>query len=181
VNVLDVVLILVIVGSLAAGLIKGLVSELISMAGVIGGIVLGLEWGPGLAVRLGRWVHPSAAAQTVGFVAVFLGVLIVAAFLAWGIGKLVSASPLSPGNRVAGGLFGLVRGFLLALIAVLGLALFLDAETPVLRDSRLTPLLGSGARVLAPLLPEAPRGILERQLDRLPRRGLELPLRENVV
>jgi membrane protein required for colicin V production len=180
-NVLDIVLLLIVVGSLAAGLIKGLVSELISVLGVAAGIVLGLEWGPDLALLLGRWIRPEAAARTVGFVVVFLGALLLAGFLSWVLGKLVSASPLSPGNRMAGGVFGLARGLLLALIVVMGLGLFLDAETALLRDSRLTPYLGSGARALAPLLPQAPRAVLEEHLDRLPRRERQIQLREDVV
>ena len=180
-NVLDILLILVIVGSLAAGLIKGLVSELISLLGVVGGIVLGLEFGPRVAGELVRWIRPAGAAEAVGFVVVFLGTLIVAAVLAWILGKVVSASPLGPGNRIAGGLFGLVRGLLLCTVAVLGLTLFLDAQSPALRDSRLAPLLGSGAELLAPLLPEKPREILERRLDQLPQRGTEPLLREDVV
>jgi hypothetical protein len=72
--------------------------------------------------------------------------------------------------------FGLVRGALIGLVLTLGLTLFLDPGTSFLTESRITPHLARGARLLAPLLPDGTREVLLDRLDALPEEPREVTI-----
>jgi membrane protein required for colicin V production len=166
-NAFDVILVLIVVVSTIAGLAKGLVREVFSLAGVLLGILLALIFGPGLSLFLERWIPYESAAYAAAFVLVFLLTMVAAALVAALVTKVLSVANLGFYNRLLGGAFGFVRGAVIGLVLILGLTLFLDADSPLVRESRLTPQLAWGARGLAPLLPETIRGVLLDRLDRL--------------
>jgi len=170
-NELDVALLAVIAVSVVAGLLKGLVREIISLVGVLVGILLALLLAPSASLTVARWIHHDVAAYAVAWVAIFVATLVLATLIGAALNRVIGFAHLSFANRVLGGLFGLARGMLIALVIVLGLTLFLDQSAPLLADSRVLPRMVWGARLMAPLLPEQPRQVLLDRLDYLP----ELP------
>jgi membrane protein required for colicin V production len=93
--------------------------------------------------------------------------MIVTAIVAVLITKVLDFAQLGFYNRLLGGAFGLLRGAAIGLVLILGLTLFLDAESPLIRESRLAPRLAWGARGIAPLLPGTIRAVLLDRLDAL--------------
>jgi len=170
-NPFDIILLVILVVSLIAGLAKGLVREVFSLAGVLLGILVAFLGASSLADVLGRWIAYESAAYAAAFVLLFVVTMVVAGILGILLTKVLDLASLGFLNRLLGGAFGLARGFLIGLVLALGLTLFLDADAPLLRDSRFVPDLAGGARVLAPLLPEGPRRVLLDRLDILERRS----------
>jgi membrane protein required for colicin V production len=115
---LDWVVFAVLALSVLLGLLRGLVYEVLAVLNWLAAFLLA-QW---LAARVGALLPLPAMGESiqyaVGFVAVFVGVLIVGGLLAWLVKKLVHATGLAPVDRALGGVFGLVRGA----IAVLALA-----------------------------------------------------------
>jgi membrane protein required for colicin V production len=169
-NAFDVILVLIVAVSTIAGLAKGLVREVFSLVGVLLGILLALVLSADLSVFLGRWIPYESAAYAAAFILVFVLTMVAAAIVAALVTKVLTVANLGFYNRLLGGLFGLVRGAVIGLVLMLGITLFLDADSPLVRDSRLAPQLAWSARGIAPLLPESVRGVLLDRLDTLDRR-----------
>lgn len=167
-NSFDVVLLLIMALSLGAGLMKGLIHEVFSLVGVILGILIALILGPQLTPVLGRWIPYESAAYAAAFLLIFIGVLLATSLVGALLTKVLDVAHLGFYNRVLGGAFGFIRGVLIGLILAIGLTLFLDPGTEFLTESKITPRLAWGAKVLAPLLPEHPRKVLLERLEDLP-------------
>jgi membrane protein required for colicin V production len=178
VNVFDYLLLAIVAVSLAAGLLKGLVRELFSLLGLVLGILLALVLAPGLARELDRVIPNHSAAYAASFLLLFVATIILSGLAAHFMMKLVEIARLGMVNRILGGVFGLVRGVLTAMILALGLTLLFDPDTPFLAESRVTPHLEFGARALAPFLPQDAREALLRHLEQLPveREGYEVAI-----
>lgn len=167
-NSFDVVLLLIMALSMGTGLMKGLVREVFSLVGAILGILIALILGPQLTPFLERWIPYESAAYAVAFLLVFIAVLLATSLVGALLTKVLDVAHLGFYNRILGGTFGFIRGVIIGLILAIGLTLFLDPGTAFLTESKLTPRLAWGARVLAPLLPEHPREVLLERLEYLP-------------
>jgi membrane protein required for colicin V production len=170
VNPLDIILLALVAVSLAAGLFKGLIREVFSLVGLVLGILVALVLAPVVAPTLERVIVIKSAAYAAAFLLLFVATLIVAGLLGALLTRLIEVARLGGMNRLLGGIFGLVRGVLTAMILALGLTLLFDPQTPLLAESRVLPHLEFGARLLAPLLPEGAREELLQHLEALPPR-----------
>jgi membrane protein required for colicin V production len=68
---------------------------------------------------------------------------------------LIEASGLSLADRGLGGLFGLARGVVIVLAAVILCSMTAIPQQPFWKDALLSPLAEAGARTLKPFLPAA--------------------------
>lgn len=125
--------------SLLVGLWRGLVFELMGLAGWVVAYVLAQLWTPEMSqyVRVGE--PGSALHHGSAFVACFVLVLIVWSLLARLVRLLVRATPLTGVDRAFGGVFGLLRGLLVLLVAAT-----LVSFTPVARSKPWTESRGAG-------------------------------------
>ena len=116
------ILVLVIIGiSCLLGLVRGLVKEALSLAFWIGAVVLGVIFSD----EVGQWVAqrvnlgPNPAVQKVlGFVAIFIVVVFGGGLISNMTSRLFNAVGLGAADRALGGLFGIVRGFVIVAILV---------------------------------------------------------------
>ena len=167
-NLFDLLIILIVGISFLVGIRKGLVYEIFALVGVFLGILIALIVSPRLVPFFVRWIPFEAASYALGFLLVFVATMLLTGVVANLLTKALNIVHLGFYNRLLGGAFGLGRGVIIGLIVTLGLALFLEPDSTVLAESRVTPRLAWGARVLAPLLPEGIREMLLDRLDRLP-------------
>ena len=167
-NLFDALIILIVGISFLLGIRKGLVHEIFALVGVFLGILIALIVSPKLAPVLEGWIPFESASYAVSFLLVFVATMLLTAMVANVLTKTLNIAHLGFYNRLLGGAFGLARGVIIGLIVTLGLALFLEPDSTLLTESRVTPRLAWGARALAPLLPEGIREILLDRLDRLP-------------
>jgi membrane protein required for colicin V production len=152
VNLLDVAFLLVLIVSVVGGLVRGLIREVLGLVGLVLGFVLAVLLAPAVAPHLEKWmVH--AAAYAVAFLGLFFFMVIVAGILGNLLTRFMETIHLSCLNRLAGGLFGLVRGALLIIVLFWGLLFFVDHPERMMNRSRLAPLVYRGAQWFGGILP----------------------------
>lgn len=144
--------------SALVGLLRGLMRELISIAGWIAAFVLATLFAGDAA----RWMPESLGpllAGLLGFLAVFVGVLLVAFFLGLILSLLVRAAGLGFADRMLGAAFGLVRGVVIVLVAVLLAGLTPLPQEAFWKQAVLSGPVETAALSLKPFLPE---GVAQR-------------------
>lgn len=151
-NWLDSILIGIVALSILTAVLKGFFRELIALATFVTALVfaaLGYRWAAGWFESLTR-SHLIALAA--GFLALFLGTLLVGAAIAALVHQLIKSAGLEPFDRLLGGLFGLVRGVLIDCVLLMVLVAF-AIKPQTIQESVLAPYVTAGARVMALLMP----------------------------
>jgi membrane protein required for colicin V production len=150
----DFALLLILAVSMGIGLWRGFVVEVLSLTVWIAAFWLSMGFGEDVAQKL-TVVEQASARLLLGYAGVFIAVLLAGGLLTWLIGKVIANTGLSGTDRVLGLGFGLMRGLVLACVAVL-----LMGFTPLPQDawwqqSRLLPSVQRGAEWMAEFLPAA--------------------------
>ncbi len=171
----DFALLLILAVSMGIGLWRGFVVEVLSLTVWVGAFWLSMGLGQDVAARL-TFVEQLSARLLLAYAGVFIAVLLVGGLLTWLIGKVIANTGLSSTDRVLGLGFGLLRGVVLACVAVL-----LMGFTPLPRDawwgeSRLLPGAQRGAEWMKTFLPPAAAG----EIDFGPARTATPPLEPGV-
>jgi membrane protein required for colicin V production len=118
-NWLDIVIIVVLLGSAVGGFANGLIKSVLSLVGLIVGIVLAGHYYASLAGYL-TFISDQNTARIVAFIIIIVAVGIIASILAAIITKLVSAISLGCLNRLGGAAFGIIIGgaFIAAILSI---------------------------------------------------------------
>lgn len=151
-NALDWVVLMLLAISAIAAFMRGLVRSLVALAGMVAAILLGALYAPRLAVVFVRFIKPFAMAQVVAFLAIALVVYLIAALIGRLLRGAVSAVGLGFFDRLAGALFGLVRGVLF-LAALLIPAAPLLAHLAVAKTSFTLPYLLQASHGISFVMP----------------------------
>jgi membrane protein required for colicin V production len=152
---LDAVVAAVLISSIIISVIRGLVREILSVLGWIAAFVVANRFAENLAVMLPAAVPGVTVRLITAFAILFIGTLIIAALVSAAIGMLLKASGLVLADRGLGGLFGLARGVLIILTAVILAGLTTLPRQPYWRESFSAPLAEQAVRSIKPLLPDA--------------------------
>ena len=145
-NWLDIVFLIVLISSVAEGLQKGFARTALGLAAVIVGLVCGL-WFYGTVGALFH-VGPTLA-NVLGFLVIFVGVIILGALLGALIARLLKMIHLSWLDRLAGGAFGVLRGALVCAVIVAVMMAFSSKPPPSpVANSRLAPYVMGTARIM---------------------------------
>ena len=135
------------------GALRGLVFEVLALAGWFVAYFAAGWIAPSLAPHLPLATSGAALNSAAAFVIAFIAVLIV-----WGLGArlirtLVHSTPLRPGDRLLGAVFGVLRGIVVLLVVTLAVGF-----TPIARSSAWAESAGASAlnallRSARPMLP----------------------------
>ncbi len=154
-TIFDYLVLFVLVSSVIISTLRGLVKEILSLLGWIVAFVVANAYGAQLAPMLPD-VLPGATARLIAaFVILFLGVRILMGLLSLAIGALIAATGLSLADRGLGGLFGLARGIVIVLFAVILCGMTSIPQQDFWRNALLSPMAETGARTVKPFLPAA--------------------------
>jgi membrane protein required for colicin V production len=150
---IDLTMLVVLALSVVAGMLRGLVSEVMSLAGWVVAWLLAQAWALDVAAALHIGVPGGQLARLAGLAITFVATLLAWRVLTWLLQQVIHATPLAPLDRLLGACFGVVRGGLILLVAVVMLGL-----TPMARQASWQVSTGvrwlTGAQaVLAPWLP----------------------------
>ena len=158
-NWLDVILGLIIIGSIARGAQKGILQMGIGMMATVLGLVLAL-WSYRTAGGLFiDWVSSRMVANFLGFILVFLGVIVAGSIISRILTKMFKWIGLGWFNRLMGGAFGLLRGALIATVLLMVFMAFAPGNPPrSVYDSSLSPYLMEFADVISSVAPADLRG-----------------------
>jgi len=118
VNGLDYFFLAVIAVSAIWALMRGLVRELVALAGWLLAIVLSATFSAPLESILRPWINVPWAARYGASLLIFVGVLLVFAFLGRWLGTWLAKRGFSLWDRMAGLMFGMLRGGLILLVVI---------------------------------------------------------------
>jgi membrane protein required for colicin V production len=154
-NWLDIVLLIVIAGSVLTSLRKGLTREIIGLVTVVLALLLG-AWTYGVAGSfLIPYVSSKWVANLAGFILVFAGVMALGGIVSFVAGKVLKLTGLSIFDHLLGAGFGIVRGVLISTALVMAIMAFTPAGDPPrsVVGSSLAPYVVDTARVFAAMTP----------------------------
>jgi membrane protein required for colicin V production len=155
VTIFDYLVLFVLVSSVVISTLRGLVKEILSLLGWVVAFVVANAYGAKLAPLLPELIPGETARLILAFIVLFLGVRILMGLLSLAIGALVEASGLSLADRGLGGLFGLARGIVIVLAAVILCGMTAIPQQAFWRDALLSPMAETGVRTVKPFLPAA--------------------------
>jgi membrane protein required for colicin V production len=152
VNVADWIILLVLLVSVVQAASSGFFQEVFGIAGLVFGYLIAAWQYRHLADHFGAYISSRWLGEIVAFLAIFLGVMVLAGV----VGKIVrwamKEAGLSVVDRFLGGILGLLRGCLLVSIVLVGMTAF----TPTsrwLQNSSFAPyflVIGRAAIWVAP-------------------------------
>jgi membrane protein required for colicin V production len=137
------------------GVWRGLVREVISLAGWILAFIAANLFAEPLADALPQSISNPDLRAIVAFVAIFVVVLTLVTLAAIGLSKALKSTGLRGLDRTLGGLFGVARGVLIAVLFAIVAGLTSFPANPMWKDSWSGPMLGRTVVELRPWLPPA--------------------------
>lgn len=151
-NWLDIVFVIVLVGSVLDGLKQGLARTSIGLVAFFVGLFGGLWYYDRVAAHL-SFSRP--VANVVGFFVIFVGVMVLGGILGALIARLLKVVRLSWLDRLMGGAFGIVRAALTcAVIVAVIMAFSAKQPPPSVADSHIAPYAIGTARIIVYAAPQ---------------------------
>jgi membrane protein required for colicin V production len=138
--------------SLLVGALRGFIKEVFSLVTWAAAFVVAYRFAGDVATLMESHVALPSARTAMGFIGLFLLVLVVGGLLNYLIGRLVETTGLTGTDRLLGGVFGAVRG-----LAIVVAFLLVAGFTPIPQDpwwqesgmiQRLMPLVSWSAEFL---------------------------------
>ena len=152
---LDLVVVVIVIASAVYATYRGLVSESLAVFGWIAAAYATLYFGPWVAWWMRGMMSPQWLGEAVGYLLIFLTVLIPLQFASSRISQNVKKSQVGTLDSVLGTGFGLLRG-----IAIVGIAYMMftawvpSREQPDwIVNARLYPVIRASAEVVASAIP----------------------------
>lgn len=151
-NLLDIMAIAIIGISIWGAIARGLIVELFSLASVILGFVLACLYYDVLDVFFLGMTSPSRAGF-VAFLVIFVGMIVVGTVAGAVLSRVIKKLHLKWLDRLMGGFFGLVRGWLVVSIIFLAFAAF-GVQRGNMAESRTAPVFLDSARLIVFWVPQ---------------------------
>lgn len=149
----DYFVLFVLCCSIIISMMRGLVKEVLSLVSWIAAFVVANLYSQTLAQWMPDTLPGPVTRLIVAFVVLFIVIKLLMSLLMVAVDSLIRASGLSPADRGLGGLFGLARGLLIVLTAVLLCGLTAVPQQPFWQEALLSPMAETAARTALPFLP----------------------------
>jgi membrane protein required for colicin V production len=151
-TLLDWIVVVIVVYSVVSSLIRGFVREVLGLVTVLAGLLIAAWFHGRLASALGGVLRTENQALFASFAVLFLGTLLAGFVLIRVIQKFFEFASLQWFDRLLGGAFGLVRGWLVAAVIFLALTSF-GIQAEAVRNSALSPYFLPAVRLVATVTP----------------------------
>lgn len=150
----DIFILAVIGAGFLYGLLKGIISELFALAGLVGGFIVALKYSFFLQPYILLIIKKEPVALIVSFIILFL--LTAAAIVTIGIffKKAIKYIHLSWLDRIVGGIFGLIKGLIIAGLISLVIYTFFPGGKSFMKKSTLGRRSVIIVKIAMVLLPE---------------------------
>jgi|HubBroStandDraft_1064217.scaffolds.fasta_scaffold336621_1 membrane protein required for colicin V production len=155
----DYAVVFVVAVSVAIGIWRGLIREAFSLAGWILAFVVANAFGSDMASMLRGTIHTESVRLIAAFVLLFVIVLLAMGIAGMLASKLFRVAGLGLADRFLGAIFGMARGIVVVLIAVLLAGFTALPKEPAWRNALLSQPLETAVIAAKPWLP---REVAER-------------------
>jgi membrane protein required for colicin V production len=155
-TLLDWIVLLVLAVSIISSLLKGFARETISLASVVVGLLLASWFYPFLGPFFSNYVKTRDIANLLGFTTIFFGCVVLGVLISYFVNRILRAAHLQWFDRLLGGAFGLIRGWLIGAGLFLMLTAF-PVKLDSVKEAKLSPYLLAGARAMALITPKVLR------------------------
>jgi len=156
-NWYDILMIVIIVAGFLYGMIKGIVSEIFALIGIVGGFVVAMKF----SFILKPYILPFVKKEIIAVVFSFAVLLILTAVIFIMLGvffrKALKIVHLSWLDRFVGGIFGIVKGLVIAGLISLLIFVFLPGGKTFIGKSTIGKYTVNVVRLAVWLLPEKVR------------------------
>jgi membrane protein required for colicin V production len=105
--------------SLLVGVLRGFIKEVFSLVVWAAAFVVAYRFAGDVAVLMEESVTLPSARTAIGFIGLFIVVLVVGGLANYLLGRLVQSTGLSGTDRLLGGVFGIARGLALVVATIL--------------------------------------------------------------
>jgi membrane protein required for colicin V production len=133
--------------SLVFGLAKGFVQSILGLLVAAAGLFLAATWYGEVVPFVRGWVETDTTALLVSFLLIFISTVFAGMVLGRAFRRFLEKTHLSWIDHLAGGAFGLVRGWLICSVVYVALTAF-PVRWEVITQARFAPYLLEGAEVL---------------------------------
>jgi membrane protein required for colicin V production len=171
-NWLDVVILILVVGSMVGSAWKGFSREVAGLVSSIAALILAL-WFYGTAGSFfAPYTSTKGVANFLGFLVIFIAVLFVGSAVGWLLSRFMRNVGLSWMDRLLGAGFGVLRGLLFATALVMILMAFTPgpvagAPPRSVVSSRFAPYVLEAARVVVAMAPHEVKAGFRDSYDRV--------------
>ena len=148
----DWLIVILFLASIVFAALKGFSRELIGMGSMVLAFVLASRFYSAAAAPFKDVVKTENLALFLGFSIVFLGTLIAGGLVAWLVSTFIKLAKLQWFDRCLGALFGMVRGWLLGGIVLVGLTAF-NIQSLSVKNSILAPYFLPASRMITLVTP----------------------------
>lgn len=152
-TIFDYLVLFVLICSIVISTLRGLVKEILSLLSWVVSFIVANAYGEALASLLPDLVAGKLVRLIVAFIVLFVGVRLLMGLLSMAIEAMIKAGGLTLADRGLGGLFGLARGLLIVLTAVLLCGMTDIPRQLFWENALLSPLAETAARTVHPFLP----------------------------
>ena len=167
-NWFDIAMAILIFASAVSGMRTGFARVVIGLVATVAGFMLGFWSYRLVAVKLLPFVHNPSVANTLGFLVIFVAVVMAGALIAALLSSIFKWVGLSWFNYLLGGAAGLVRGALVVAILASILVAFAPSPTPMfLQESSVLPYADQIASVLSAFAPQELKDSFQQQMQNL--------------
>ncbi len=115
----DYAILATILISILVGFLRGFIKEVFSLLIWAAAFIVAYQYGGDLALMMEDHVALPSVRTAMGFMGLFLVVLIIGGLLNYLVGRLVESTGLSGTDRLLGGVFGSARGLALVIVALM--------------------------------------------------------------
>ena len=133
-SALDIAVYLILGFFCIAGILRGFIRDLSSIVALFGALIVSKRYSY-LASRLISLLKISDPSGTLAYVVVFIGTYVLIKLIAFALQRISKASGLSPLDRILGGLFGILKGAIIACIGITLLQMGLPKGSAILKHS----------------------------------------------
>ena len=149
----DYLVLFILICSIVISTMRGLVREILSLISWIVAFVVANTYSASLASFLPALFPGQMLRLIVAFLALFIGVRLLMSLLMMAVDAMLKAGGLTLADRGLGGLFGLARGCVLVLAAVLVCGMTAIPQQGFWTHALLSPMVVVSAQTVMPFLP----------------------------